>query len=1035
VGTTKDGDRCSLNLVTDRRRRERAVPDHGATGGESWARDRDDLAEAWVRDGDLDRAITIRRETLAGLDAGVPEWMRLDLSTNLGIDLMDRYRRSGDPADLRDACAIGERVWRESPPGARLGVTANLAGRLSTGSLVPGWPDRTEYARELLEQELAAAAPDDPERPVAMSALAGIQLQLWRRGGDRDRLDSALRVLTAGLDQETAGPEVVNLAGLLATAAEQSFDRDLRDRAETLTRAGIAGAHRATPSVRMTLHRLLASLLHTRYEWTGDQAALTEAVEAAENAVRAAATGPDWALALSVRSTMRSTMARLRNDRAGFTAAVEDAREALDGTADHWRDGEYATNLATLLAERYDLFGDSTDLDEAISLLDRLLDTGQDPDMAPTVANNQANNLLARYERDTVPADLDRAIDLAGPALAGTGPDSADLAARHDTAGRLYAARAHHRHDPEDLDIAVRHAGLAVAATPDGSPDLALYLNNGANWESERWERDGDEQVLSRAIDLLERALAASGRSEDDIEGSMAATIAFNLGARLQDRFDLLQARGHIDMPTLQRAADLFDEVLGAGYPHLAVLAGRRLGVITWLAGMWPEARESFAAALEAAGELTGMRPRHADKERARSGVQGLGAMAALAAVRAGEPAAAAVHLEQASATLIAEAVGIRAETVTFDGIVAAAARMNRHVLLLGSTPDAGVAVLVAPDGAVDHRELPLVDEAALAAEATVFRQELRRAETEAGSDTAAIRWTAADRFAAWTLESLVTPLLPLMAGVSRLAVLPLGRLAWLPVTTCGVPGERAALGGYDPVLLIRAGVSGPDQPIREAAPRVAARPDAGTVDRPIREAAPRVVVWADTGTVDRPIPGAEREAAAVASRHPGVVARVDEETGLGGDAALDGLLDADLAHVACHCDVDVDSPQETVLWVRPPIRVGLRRAAGRGRGHIVLSACDAALTGAALPDEAFSAATAFLLAGAGLVTAPLWPVNDITAPRLMGDYHARLADGVAPATALAEVQRRWARRRPAYVHGPWVVTAWPEAVAAQPVT
>lgn len=66
---------------------------------------------------------------------------------------------------------------------------------------------------------------------------------MWRRGGDRDRLDAALPMLTDGLDPQTAGPEVVNVAGLLAEAAEQSLDRDLLDRAETLVRAGIGAGH------------------------------------------------------------------------------------------------------------------------------------------------------------------------------------------------------------------------------------------------------------------------------------------------------------------------------------------------------------------------------------------------------------------------------------------------------------------------------------------------------------------------------------------------------------------------------------------------------------------------------------------------------------------------------------------------------------------------------------------------------------------------------------------------------------------------
>lgn len=140
----------------------------------------------------------------------------------------------------------------------------------------------------------------------------------------------------------------------------------------------------------------------------------------------------------------------------------------------------------------------------------------------------------------------------------------------------------------------------------------------------------------------------------------------------------------------------------------------------------------------------------------------------------------------------------------------------------------------------------------------------------------------------------------------------------------------------------------------------------------------------------------------------------------------LAALLDTDLLHLACHCEVDVDNPQETVLHVWPPIRIGgdlVGRAADRT--HVVLSACDAALTGATLPDEALSAATAFLLAGAGMVTAPLWPVGDGLAPRFMADYHTELATGSDPSLALATVQRAWARH-PRIAHGPWVVTAWP---------
>jgi CHAT domain-containing protein len=97
----------------------------------------------------------------------------------------------------------------------------------------------------------------------------------------------------------------------------------------------------------------------------------------------------------------------------------------------------------------------------------------------------------------------------------------------------------------------------------------------------------------------------------------------------------------------------------------------------------------------------------------------------------------------------------------------------------------------------------------------------------------------------------------------------------------------------------------------------------------------------------------------------------------------------------------------------------------------VVLSACDAALTAATLPDEALSVATAFLLAGAGIVTAPLWPVSDAAPPAFMAGYHVAIATGATPAAALATVRQRWSASHPLFVHGPWVLTGWSDAIAA----
>jgi len=1012
-----------------------------SVGSQQWAAAMDDLAEALLAAGDIDQAISTRRAALADIKPELSGTFGVDLANNLGVDLMTRYRQRGDERDLREACRAGEAVWAATPADQRLGAAANLAGRLASLARVTGEKHQLERSLKLISAELAAASTDDPLRPIAVSTLAGTYLQLWQRDGERATLEAGLRTVTDEITDLSLGPEVVNIVGLLAEAAEQSSDGDLLARAEQLTRVTLAASSPATPAERSALHRLLATVLLYRYEWTGSTAALDEALLTSEDAVRHATEGSaaDRARALSARAVVRAAASRARGDRPGFAAAVDDARTAHAIARDSEPDDrEYVTNLAALLADRYDTIGDSADLDEAIALLDAALADRLPADTYGAVAGNQANNLLARFERDRTTADLDRGIELARAAIAATAEDSAELAARHDTAGRLRAARAHHHHDQSDLAAAEAHAAAAVKHTTAGSPDLTLYLNNWAMWTTERWEQTGSEQALSEATSLLEQALAASRRTSatgGEAKDVLSATIAFNLGVRLQERFEIDREHGHEDLDVLQRAADLFDDVLAAGHPHLTVVAAKRLGDIAWRVSFWPEAEHAFRLALAAAGELAGLRPQRPDKERARTGVQGIGALAALSAVRAGDIQAAAVHLEQASATMIAEAIGIRAESATFDGIVAASARMQRQVLLIGCTLAGGIAVLVGPDGQADHLELPLLMDDVVARRAATFRQILQDAVD--GPDADPFGRAAAD-LAAWTYDVVLAPLTALLPPVGRLAVLPLGRLAWLPLTTAGAPGQTATLGPHEPVLLIRATPRGPTPP-------------------PPPSTSPRVVVWGDSGPADRPIPGVIREARRIARVHPGADLRIrhrpalPEPTGssvlrstsLGTDATgdqakpvtgfgtLDELLRADLVHLACHCDVDVDRPQDTVLHLDPPIRISIDPAVlHRGTTHVVLSACDAALTSATLPDEALSAATAFLLAGAGIVTAPLWPVNDVTTPAFMVDYHTALLAGTPPAKALAAVQRRWSASHPLFQHGPWVMTAWPDAIA-----
>jgi tetratricopeptide (TPR) repeat protein len=117
--------------------------------------------------------------------------------------------------------------------------------------------------------------------------------------------------------------------------------------------------------------------------------------------------------------------------------------------------------------------------------------------------------------------------------------------------------------------------------------------------------------------------------------------------------------------------------------------------------------------------------------------------------------------------------------------------------------------------------------------------------------------------------------------------------------------------------------------------------------------------------------------------------------------AALDG---AALAHVASH---GTHEP-EYALFSHLDLVDGALFAheitrLRRPPQHVVLAACELALSRIRPGDEALGFAGALLAAGGRTVTAAITRVGDQAAAGAMADYHRRLAAGAAPATALAD--------------------------------
>ena len=126
---------------------------------------------------------------------------------------------------------------------------------------------------------------------------------------------------------------------------------------------------------------------------------------------------------------------------------------------------------------------------------------------------------------------------------------------------------------------------------------------------------------------------------------------------------------------------------------------------------------------------------------------------------------------------------------------------------------------------------------------------------------------------------------------------------------------------------------------------------------------------------------------------------------------ALDG---AELAHVAAHGEHE----PENALFSRLELADGALFAheiirLRRPPRHVVLAACELALSRIRPGDEALGFAGALLSAGGRTVTAAVSRVGDQAAAAAMNDYHRQLAGGAPAATALARATAVDPFRRP----------------------
>ncbi|MEU7478049.1 CHAT domain-containing protein [Lentzea sp. NPDC042327] len=214
----------------------------------------------------------------------------------------------------------------------------------------------------------------------------------------------------------------------------------------------------------------------------------------------------------------------------------------------------------------------------------------------------------------------------------------------------------------------------------------------------------------------------------------------------------------------------------------------------------------------------------------------------------------------------------------------------------------------------------------------------------------------------------LLSPLAPHIDG-RPLVVVPTGALNSLP---WGVLGRQVTVAPSASVWL-----------------RAAAAPDAS--GEAVLAAGPRMAAAPD-------------EIKAVSAHVPGRVLIDDDATVSAVASAMDG---AALAHIAAHGSFRVDNPLFSALELADgPLTVYDIERLRTPPTRVVLSACDTGQSAVRPGDELMGFTAALLGLGTRTLIAPVVPVpTDGTAP-VMVELHRKLADGLSPAEALAEVQR-----------------------------
>ncbi|MEU2244294.1 CHAT domain-containing tetratricopeptide repeat protein [Streptomyces sp. NPDC018338] len=790
------------------------------------------------------------------------------------------------------------------------------------------------------------------------------------------------------------------------------------------------------------LYGLESEAWHHRYRRTGQENDLRRAIALIDRAC--ALTNPEHRSYHRLLMQQAFTRTLVRGSGEDVLAVTREAVEA--GDPDPRNHAVKMINLAMQLHLRYHEKRDSSDLDEAVDLVDRALalDTRtHDDDYAWRLLS--AGQIYIRKGHDThdVPT-LERAVDLLRKAVLHLPPGHTHLPGMLNQLGG-----AMHAHAMVSSSEQTRCAGLAAAVqTLRGSlalleptvPDYPTFTANLVTALRNLSKETGDLRLVDEAIAVGERGIQA-GRATPTARDVDRLTVMTGLLRGDRDR-DPAEA--------IRRLSTSFD----GAHRMEAVMAGQLGSGLAARTGDWETALRLILRAVEvlphAASEALSLQ----DREKGLSTMAtDLARDACALMLRTGRsPDEALRVLENARATLVGQALTRRGD-YDLDPVSARAPRLAERMRELRAELARVGDAPYGPAADRRHRLTDAVHEVARQIRATPGLENYLRAPTvdtlrrwagdvplvtlnvshyrcdalvlRPGEETRVVplpglllheaveqaqQFTAAmkeltrrpapgpveakkhrrtvEEVLAWLWESAAEPVLSVL-GITSAA--PDG---------CQPPRVRWSATG--PLTLLPLHAAGlPDVPGASVTDRVVSSYTPtlrllGDVSPPAGEDRRRdghlvVPVPHSSLMSDRPLPGAEQEAAHVISVVPGALALPAESVSV--LAVQAGLRGARSVHFSCHGQSDARHPSRSHLVLRDETLTvaDLMEQRLDGMDLAVLSACSTADAGDHLPDEVLHLTSAFRAAGARHAVGTLWETGDTSAAEFTKAFYVAL--------------------------------------------